>query len=109
MLIICVGLLKFPEQLLVRQAAVVQISHDGSPALVLKVFIVHQAFTKRAEFVGNFKHFLGRRSRKSVGDIPSTIILKERRVNDKKKVPEQVVFERQQCERRLASLETLPL
>lgn len=57
-LIICVGFLKFPEQLLVGQTTVVQIGHDGSPALVLEVFVVHQSFTKRAKFVGNFKHFL---------------------------------------------------
>lgn len=58
MLIIWVRGFKFHEQPLIWQRAVVQISHDGSPALVLKVFIMNQTFTKGAKFIGNFKHLL---------------------------------------------------
>lgn len=58
LLVICVSSVEFQEEFLIGQGAVVQVSHDGRPSLVLKVFIMDQTLTERAKLLGNLKHFL---------------------------------------------------
>lgn len=64
LLVVHVGILELPEQLLIGQRAVIQVRHYGRPALVLQVFVVDQALAEGAKLLGNFKHFLpGKRDR----------------------------------------------
>lgn len=103
---------KLEEQLLTGDGAVLQVGHDGGPALVLEVFVVHQAFAEGAEFVGNFKHFLeGRNQNSDIGvSEPEGASGDQAKHRDETaaRSPEQVVFARQRCERRLASGGTPP-
>lgn len=55
---------KLEKQLLIRVCTVFQVGHYGSPALMLKMFIVYQTFTKRAKLLGNFVHFLPKKKKK---------------------------------------------
>lgn len=65
-MVIYVGGFKLEQQLLGGGGAVLQVGHDGRPALVLQVLVVDQAFAEGTQFVGNFKHFLEGRNHSGV-------------------------------------------